>query len=569
MPVRLLLTLLILCSAVAAQKAPVVLITVEGLGWNDLNNPQAPVPHLSRMLKESVVLRDFHVSPLDAPSRAALLTGLEPARAGVWGNHSGRNRLRGEVTTLAAYLKNAGYSTGLFGTWALGDTVPSRPQDHGYSRVLTHGGGLPGSAADAFSNDGQDDIWLLDGEAVVRPGTWTGAAFAAARAFVGENAGKPFLCHLAPSEPAGMPEEQVQPFRGQPGFANPVRAAWLAELDAALGSFLEHLETTGRAAQTIVILTSTGGAPAESAANSPEAGRRGQRRSPYEGGHCVPLLVRWPGGLTAREVSVPAMHYDLLPTLAALTGTPLPADARLDGISLAPWLTDAAAAPPAPERVLITDAQEVPVPVLWRRQCVMSGPWRLIHGRELYNLQDDPGQQRNLAAVHPGTVARLRGAAEDWWQRLAPDKLEPVRAVVGGVQDPVLLTAHDWLARGGAAISRDAIIAGTPANGQWALHIAFAGHYDILLRRWPLTVNRALHDSFFTPDKARLRLGAHDETKPVPAGASGVNFRVALKPGPVTLQTWFTGSGKSSGAYFVELRRAVEVRAAKPVPEPR
>ena len=222
---------------------------------------------------------------------------------------------------------------------------------------------------------------------------------------------------------------------------------------------------------------------------------------------------------------------------------------------------------PAAERVLITDAQEIPVPAPGRQQCVMSGPWRLINGRELYDLRSDPGERKNLAADNAETVQRLRTSAEAWWKSLAPENLEPVRTLIGGAQDPVLLTPQDWLSRGSVAVTRDDIIAGRPANGQWVLQVAAEGNYDLLLRRWPLTVNRALNDSFFTPDKARIRLGTHDETRPVPPGATGMNFRVALKPGPVALQTWFSGQGKTSGAYFVEIRRAVEVRAARAVPE--
>ena len=570
MLLRLLLTLVLTLSATAADRPGVVLITVDGLGWGDLSasgNTQVPTPHMDKLLAASAVLRDFHVTPLDAPSRAALLTGLEPLRAGVWGDHSGRQRLRGGLLTIASHLRQAGCQTALFGAWALGDTAPSRPQDHGYAHVLTINGSLPGNAADSISNDGTDDIWLLNGEPAVQVGSWTDAAFGGAISWLEKNGAQPFFCHVSPALPAGMPAEKVEPFRHRPDISSPRRAAWIAALDAGLGDLLGHLEKSGLAANTIVILTSTSGMHAGGKAGFND-GRRGSRGSPYEGGHCVPLLVRWPaGGVTPGNCNVPAAHFDLLPTLAALTGLALPADSKPDGISLAPFLLNSAAAPPAAERVLITDAQEVPVPVPGRRQCVMSGPWRLINGRELYDLRTDPGQRKNLAATNAETVQRLRAAAEAWWQALAPDKLEPVRAIVGGAQDPVLLTPHDWLARGGAAVTRDHIIAGTPASGQWVLHVAAEGNFDILLRRWPLTVNRALHDSFFTPDKARLRVGTHDETKPVPPGATGMNFRVALKPGPVALQTWFTGAGKTSSAFFVEIRRAVEVRAAKPLPQ--
>jgi arylsulfatase A-like enzyme len=567
MTFRLFIAILFLGTVVSAGQPSVLLVTVEGLGWSDLESSEVPLPHLTALLKESAVLRDFHVSPLDAPSRAALLTGLEPFRAGVWGNHSGRHRLRGDLPGLASLLKSAGYRTGLFGTWALGDTVPSRPQDHGYERVLTHGGSLPGSVADAFSNDGVDDIWMQNGEPVVHPGTWTQAVFRGASAWLDEGAaGQPFFCHLAPSRPAGMPEQAVESFRRIEGAGNPFRAAWLTELDAAMGSLIGQLKKSDRAAQTIVLVTSTSGAPYGGKETASTSVRRGHRGSPYEAGHRVPLLVHWPENVRAGDVVLPAMHFDLLPTLAALTGITTAAPVAADGISLVPWLTRDTAAPDPPLRTLITDAQEIPVPVRWRRQCVMSGNWRLINGRELYDLREDPAQRRNLAGTNPDIVGQLRESAEAWWQRLAPDKLEPVRAVVGGVQDPVVLTPLDWLARGGVAITRSAVMEGAPANSRWMLEIASAGNYDILLRRWPLTVNRTLADAFFNPDKARIRIGAEDQSKDVPPGADGVNFRVALKAGPVTLQTWLAGEGRSSGAYFVEIRRGVEVRRARPVP---
>ena len=571
MLLRLLLaTLLTHCTVRAAGKPGIVLITVDGLGWGDLSasgQAAVPTPRLDKFLAECAVFRDFHVSPLDAPSRAALLTGLEPMRAGVWGNHSGRHRLRAGLPTIASLFRSQGYATGLMGTWALGDNYPSRPQDNGYSFVLTNPGGAPGGVADFYSNDGTDDLWLLNGETVPRHGSCVEVAFGSAISFIEKNAAS-FFCHLSPALPVGMPAEKVDAFRKKPGIAQPLRAAWITELDAAIGDLLDNLERLQLTAGTIVILTSTTGPPA-AAKGQPagfNAGRRGNRGGPWEGGHCVPLLIRWPqGGITPGNVAAPAAHFDLLPTLASLSGTALPSGYKSDGISLAPHILPGATAATASERILITDSQEIPVPVAWRQQCIMSGPWRLINGRELYDLRADPGQRNNLAAAQADTVLRLRTAGEAWWNSLAPDKLEPVRTIVGGPQDPVLLTPHDWLARGSAPITRDDVIRGVSANSQWLVQIASEGNYDVLLRRWPLTVERALNESFFTPDKARIRFGTHDETKPVPAGSTGMNFRVALKPGPATLQTWFTGEGKTCGAYFVEIRRAVEVRAAKPV----
>jgi arylsulfatase B len=574
MMLRLLFFSVLLTVGVRAAVRPgVLLITVDGLGWGDLSasgNAQVPTPRLDKLLMESAVFRDFHVNPLDAPTRAALLTGLYPLRAGVWGCHSGRNHLHPGLLTLSSHLKSAGYATGIFGTWALGDNHPGRPQDQGYGMVLIHPGDRPGGVADFYSNDGDDDLWLLNGEAVTRKGTSVAVCFDAAISFIEKSAGQPFFCHLAPSLPPRMPEAAVERYRNHPGIPDPLRAAWIAELDAATGTLLDQLESLHIDGGTVVVLTSTSGTPSAGKGKQGfNAGRRGSRGSPYEGGHCVPLLVRWPeGGVTKGNVTAAAAHIDLVPTLAELTGTPLPPEFKPDGISLNPFLHGSPSAAPA-ERPLFVDAQEIPVPVALRQSCILSGSWRLVNERELYDLRTDPGQRRNVAATNTETVQRLRQAGMTWWQSLGASNIEPARTTIGGPQDPVLLTPLDWLSRSAQPMSREDVIAGTPANGQWLLNVAADGSYDILLRRWPLTVNRVLHDSFFNPDKVRLRVGTVDETREIPANAAGVNFRVTLKQGPAALQSWLTGEGKSSGAYFVEVRRAVEIRTAKPVPQPK
>lgn len=567
---------LLTIDAQGAAKSGVVLLTVDGMGWGDLSasgDVHAPMPHIDKLLAESAVFLDFHVTPLDGPSRAALLGGLYPERAGVWGCHSGRNLLRPGLLTIASHLRAAGYVTGLFGTWALGDVPPCRAQDHGYSHVLTHPGGAPGGVSDFYSNDGTDDLWLVNGEVTALAGSWTEVCFGRALHFIEKNLAQPFFCHIAPSMPAGIPDAKVQPFRDRKEIVNPLRAAWMAELDECVGNLMGHLERMGIAGNTIVLITSTSGmhkAAGEHGKHGLNAGRRGERGSPYEGGHCVPLLVRWPGGaVAAGKIAFTAAHMDLLPTIAELTAAPLPAGFKPDGLSLVPFLHGAMPGLP-PERIIITDAQEIPVPVMWRQSCVMAGPWRLVNGRELYDLRVDPGQRKNAAADNTATVKRLRAAYESWWQNLDPSSLQPVRMIVGGPQDPVLLTANEWLARASAPMTRSDVMRGTPANGQWMLEVAEQGKYDILLRRWPLNVERPIHEAFLAPQKARLRIGSLDESQPVPPGAAGINFRVQLKPGPVSLQTWFIADdGQTGGAYFVEVRRAVEVRAAKPVPQPK
>jgi arylsulfatase A-like enzyme len=545
----------------AAGPAGLLLITVDGLGWGDFaaaGNAEIPTPHLDRLLAESAAFRDFHVSPLDAPSRAALLTGQEPLRLGIYGTHSGRNLLRLPVVTISAHLKAAGYSTGLFGVWGLGDNYPSRPGDHGYTTVLTHRGGAPGGASDFLSNDGADDLWLLNGEAVQRSGSYHDVCFGFAQDFIDRAGAGPFFCHISPSIPAEKGADAI------------ARSKWVAELDRSLGALMEHLGKQSRLDTTLIILTSTTGKHPVGRGRELgfNAGRRGARGTPYEGGHTVPLLVRWPGGgIAPAALTGLTGQCDVLPTVAALLALPLPVDLKCDGTDLSARLLRNE--PALAERVLFTEAIETPVPVQWRQSCVLSGPWRLINGRELYDLRTDPGQRRDLSAAQPDMVQQLKALAEARWTALAPASVEPVRAVIGGPQDPVALQAGDWASRSSAPLTREDILRGTIANGQWLLHIASEGKYDIVLRRWPMTVSRSLHEGFFVPDKARIRIGTADQQIPVPAGAASVSFRVELKTGPVALQTWLiAASGQSCGAYYVECRKALEVRAAQPVVDP-
>lgn len=570
-----LISLLTACMLKAESKpAGVVLILIEGVNWNDFRPGEAGpagAPALTRLMQSGSVFTDFHSAPLDSPSRAAVLTGLAPLRAGVWGSHSGRHRLRPGLLTIPGHLKAAGYQTALFGTWALGDTHPSRALDHGFTHVLTHPGGTPGTAGDFLSNDGQDDLWILNGEPLQRTGASVDVVFGSALQFIEKAAGQPFFCHLAPSFPPLMPEPEIARFQAQPGVTDPARAAWLAKLDTALGDFTGELQARGVLSNTLLILTATGTAPEQTGeGNRPavRSGRRGGLGSPFEGGHSVPLLVHWPdGGVPAATLNVMGGHTDLLPTVADLTATPLPSGTPLDGISLAPWLGRTQPVPPPPSRLLITEAQEIPVPLPWRQSCVMDGPWRLINGQELYDLRTDPGQRRNIASQHPEVRQRLETAGEAWWKQVATPPPQPVRITIGGPHDPVILTPQEWQSRSSRALSRNEIIQGIPANAPWLLDVQTEGNYDILLRRWPLTVDRQLDDSFFKATTARLRVGTHDESRPVTEGARGVSFRVTLKPGPAALQSWLTDGEKSSGAYYVEVRRATEVRAAKPAPQ--
>ncbi|HSP43245.1 MAG TPA: sulfatase-like hydrolase/transferase, partial [Luteolibacter sp.] len=147
-------------SALAAPKPNVILIMTDDHGYGDIaahGHPHLMTPHMDRLHRESVRLEQFHVDPTCAPTRAALMTGRYSGRVGVWHTIMGRNLLRGDETTVAEIFKSAGYRTGIFGKWHLGDTYPYAPRFRGFDDAVVHGAGGVGQAPDFWGNDYFDD----------------------------------------------------------------------------------------------------------------------------------------------------------------------------------------------------------------------------------------------------------------------------------------------------------------------------------------------------------------------------------------------------------------------------
>ena len=175
-----------------------------------------------------------------------------------------------------------------------------------------------------------------------------------------------------------------------------------------------------------------------------------------------------------------------------------------------------------------------------------------MDGEALYDIIADPGQQTNVAAEHPDVVRRLREDYEKWWASLESATNQTVRYVLGGAENPMTLSSHDWLMRGveQAAWHQNQIRSGALINGAWAVDVKQAGNYAITLYRWPPYLNQAMNVT-----EARLFVGGVDERTPVYSNAVNATFRVKLKPGPTMLQTWLTRpDGKQHGAYYTSIR---------------
>ncbi len=551
-----------------AKRPPnVILVITDDQGYGDLGchgNANIRTPNLDALYEQSVRLTDFHVGPTCAPTRAALMTGRYCNRTGVWHTIMGRSLLRRDEVTMADIFTAGGYRTGIFGKWHLGDNYPLRPQDRGFQEVLVHGGGGVGQTPDIWGNDYFDDTYWHNGVPEKHAGYCTDVWFDGAMQFIEANRDRPFLVYLttnAPHGPYRVPESYRELYAGR-DVPNAGFYGMITNIDENMGRLLARVRALGLEENTVLVFMTDNGTAADLRQGKGfNAGMRGTKGSEYDGGHRVPCFIRWPaGGLGGgRDVTRLTAHIDLLPTLIELCGLSKPAAVTFDGTSIAPLLKNNDA--DWPQRTLVTDSQRIDHPEKWRKCAVMTDRWRLVNGKELYDIHADPGQKLDIAAEHPQVVQELREAYERWWADTSRRFDEYCEIVIGSDREnPARLTCHDWH---GPKVPWDqtSILRGMEANGFWAVEVAKQGDYEFSLRRWPIEVNAPINGAIpggraIQAHAARLTIGEVDLTRPVPADAAEITFPVQLRPGKMRLQTWLTADdGPSRGAYFVYVKR--------------
>ena len=563
----------------------VVLVMTDDQGYGDLSchgNPVLRTPNIDALQKDSIRLTNYHVSPTCAPTRSALMTGRYTNSTGAWHTIMGRSLLRPDETTLADCFRAGGYRTGIFGKWHLGDNYPCRPQERGFDEVLVHGGGGVSQTPDYFGNDYFDDTYLQNGKLEKYRGFCTDVWFENAMRFMSaeKKRGKPFFCYIptnAPHGPMWAPEEYSARFQGVPGLREPGFFGMIANIDDNFGRLTRFLDSQSLTGSTIVIFTTDNGTASGAAVHN--AGMRGQKGSPYDGGHRVPFFVRWPEGglLGGRDVPQLTAHVDVLPTLMDLCGLQRVGKKPLHGRSLQPLLRAQSKA--WPDRAITVDSQRLENLVKWRQAAVMTQQWRLVSPGpagepklELYDIQKDPGQKNDVAGQHSEVVARLRAEYEKWWTEVSQRGGEVVRIVLGNeAENLVRLTAHDWHGDGVEQVwHQSGIRKGPEALGYWEVEVEREGDYRLELRRWPKEVDLPIGSPYRdaepnhekTPGraiaavKARLRIAGVDTSVEIKPADKAAVFQVHLKAGPAKLETWLLDSkGGARGAYFVYVER--------------
>ena len=430
-----------------AQGSPpnVVLIVADDLGYADLGvtgSDYHVTPHLDALAAESVrFTRAYTNAPNCAPTRAALMSGMYAPRTGIYtvGNPDrGRSRdrkliptpnetvLRDDIVTLAEALRGGGYRTGIFGKWHLGDD----PRTQGFETAFISGmRGHPKSYFGPFedlSGSTRDD-YLDD--------TLTDAAIK----FAAEG-DSPFFLYLPhytvhtpiQPEPARLAAAEAR----LPGerHSRPNYAAMVESLDANVGRLLDTLQQHGLEENTVVVFISDNGGAEGWTTMTPMRGAKGQL---YEGGLRTPMFVRWPARFEPRDVTEPALTFDLYPTLIELSGVKLP-EQPMDAHSLVPLLNggDALAEPrealyfhfPA---YLQRGDRDRPFRTTPAGAIVTPSGLKLIEyfedgSVELFDLAQDASETINLAADRPEVASRLRNQLAQWRAELnAPVPTQP------------------------------------------------------------------------------------------------------------------------------------------------
>ena len=430
----------------APTRPNIIFVLADDTGYGDLSatgNPILKTPNLDRLYSEGVRFTDFHVSPTCSPTRSALMTGRHPFKNGITHTILERERLTPDAVTIAQVLKGAGYTTGIFGKWHLGDEPDHQPNQRGFDEVFIHGGGgigqtYPGSCGDAPGNEYFNPAILHNGRFEKTQGFCTDIFTAQATQWIESVKGRqPFFCYIpfnAAHGPLSCPEEYKKPYEGKVSDNLATYFGMIANIDANVGRLLAKLDEWGIAKDTLVIFMNDNGGygPACKIFN---AGMRGSKNSPFLGGTRAVSLWRWPGTLETHDAPGVTSNIDFFPTLADLAGATLndKARAQVEGRSLVPLLRDAKA--PWPERTLFTHIGRWPkgadVQAFKYTGCsVRNGQWHLVSdgnsnkprekGWQLFDVSTDPGEEHDIAAAHQDVVARLDAEYDHWWASVVP-----------------------------------------------------------------------------------------------------------------------------------------------------
>jgi arylsulfatase len=433
------------------EKPNIILVITDDQGYGPIgkhDHPWIQTPNLDKLHSQSIRFERFLVSPTCSPTRAALMSGRHPMKNGITHTILERERMALSTITLPQVLSMAGYSSGIFGKWHLGDEEPYQPHKRGFDEAFIHGAGGIGqkfncSCADVPGNKYFDPVIRHNGSFVKTNGYCTDLFFTAGMGWIKDikEKSKPFFAYISTNAPHG-------PFIAPPKYAKKFTDRGFSERDAGfygmienidknMGRLMEKLDQWDLNKNTILIFmsdngsvggmvregsklgTSKDGKPMEGF----NAGMKGAKASADEGGVRVPFFVRWPGKFSSgKAVERISAHIDLLPTLAHIAGIDQLPKGQVEGRSLVPLLKNPNAK--WKDRYLFTQGARwktgaEPTDHMWKRFAVRNERFRLVEN-SLYDMKADPGQTTDVASKFPEIVKSMKEAYEKFWKDTRP-----------------------------------------------------------------------------------------------------------------------------------------------------
>jgi len=413
-------------SPIENKKPNVIIIITDDQGFGDLGineNPNIITPNIDQFASESIQFDNFFVSPVCAPTRASLMTGRYSLRTGVRDTYNGGAIMSNTETTIAEILKEADYSTGIFGKWHLGDNYPFRPSEQGFDESIIHLAGGIGQVGD-FTNYYKgntsyfDPILWKNNKKNQYDGYCSDIFAENAVKFIEKNKNKPFFCYLsfnAPHTPLQVPKKYYNMYKDldpELGFIDESLASKMSEkdkedarriygmvtnIDDNVGKVLNKLTELGIEEETIIIFMTDNG-PQQFRYNSNMKGLKG---TVYNGGTRVPFYIKYAEKFkNSKVISRMSAHIDILPTILELCNLKIPSDRKIDGQSLVPLINSK----PFNDRHLFSYWTRI-FPEKYINMSIQNDNYKLVgnndyNGKikdfELYDLIADPLESKNV-----------------------------------------------------------------------------------------------------------------------------------------------------------------------------
>ena len=398
-------------TATAADKPNILVIVADDLGWGELGcqgNNEIPTPHTDSLAKNGIRFTSGYVSgPYCSPTRAGLMSGRYQQRFGHEFNPgpTAPGNFGIKQTTMAERLKEAGYATGMFGKWHLGDG-DSHPLKRGFDEYYGFLGG-----AHSYLEIGQRRNAVLRGNEPVEKMEFTTLDFGhEAAKFIDKNHDKPWFVYLpfnAVHTPMEAPQKYIDRFEKIADKKRRTFAAMLSAMDDAIGEVLGKLREHKLEENTLIVYFADNGGPtgANTSTNGP---LNGFKATVWEGGVRVPFLMQWKGKLPAGKVEDrPVIQLDVQPTALAAAGIAIKPEWKFDGVNLLPYLTG--------------EKKDSPHDALfWRfgaQRAVRQGDWKLTDvggSTKLFNLAKDIGEKSDLAGQEADQLKQLEAVYAEW-----------------------------------------------------------------------------------------------------------------------------------------------------------